>query len=156
MISSKKILGVLFFLLFGNFAQAITLSADLFSYDENRLNEEFKELDYLESLLIENSELTLAEIVEQNSAYEYLLVSENYFPAKVNGISATTQLHSFWWAFAFSLVGSYTIYGAVAGPITVGVIYFVSKKDKAETKKAIYGCLTGTVLGLGIRYLTTL
>ncbi len=156
MIYYKKILIVLIFVLFGNFIHAITLSADLFSYDENKLAEEFRELDYLENLIIENPGISIDEIIEQNSYYKYFLNSEISSPLGITEISAPGKIPSFWWAFSLSIVGSYTIYGAVAGPIAVGVVYFSTKKNKDETKKAIYGCLTGTVLGLGIRYLTTL
>lgn len=154
MIFVRKILIVIIFLTSGNIVHAITLNADLFSYDESKIAEEFKELDNLEKLLIEKPGITFNEIVEQNSAYKYFLYTENYSPLEITGISAPGKIPSFWWAFTFSIVGSYTLYGAVAGPIAVGVVYFTTDKNKTETKKAIYGCLTGTVLGLGLRYLT--
>ena len=154
MIFLKKILVVIIFLIVGNIVHAITLSADLFNYDESKISEEFKDLDILEKLLIENPGVTLNEIVEKNSAYQYLLYTGSYFPLGIAEISAPGKIPSFWWAFTLSIIGSYTLYGAVAGPIAVGVVYFATDKDKGETKKAIYGCLTGTVLGLGLRYLT--
>ncbi len=154
MILRKKFLILIISLLFGNLVHAITLSADLFSYDESKILEEFKDLDNLENFLIENPGITLNEIVEQNSAYTYFLYAENYSPFGITEISAPGKIPSFWWAFTFSIIGSYTLYGAVAGPIAVGVVYYSTDKNNAETKKAIYGCLTGTVLGLGIRYLT--
>jgi len=156
MIFQKKILILIVFLSFGNIVHAITLSADIFDYDESKISEVFKDLDILEKLLIENPGITFNEIVEQNSAYKYFLYRENYFPLGITEISAPGKIPSFWWAFTLSIIGSYTLYGAVAGPIAVGVVYFSTDKNRDETKKAIYGCLTGTVLGLGIRYLTTL
>ena len=156
MIFQKKTLIIIIFLSFGSMIRAIELNADLFSYDENRVAEEFKELDYLENLLIENPGTALSEIVEQNPNYKYFLYTENYSPLGITEISAPGRIPSFWWSFTISFVGSLTLYGAVAGPIAVGVVYFNTGKNKNETKKAIYGCLTGTVLGLGIRYIASL
>ena len=143
------------FLYFGGFAQATPLSAELFSYDEEKIKAEFAELDYLEKLIIENPEISLNEIVEQNSAYKYFLHTKNYSPLGIDEVAAPGNIPSFWWSFTFSIIGSYSLYGAVAGPISVGVVYFSTDKDNAETKKAIYGCITGTVLGFGIKYLTS-
>ena len=156
MVYTKRILVVFIFLIIGNYIQAISLSADLFNYDENKLIEEFAELDYLENLIVENPEMSFDEIIQQNSYYKLILNTKTRLPLECTEISAPGKIPSFWWAFSLSIVGSYTLYGAVAGPIAVGVVYFSTEKNKAETKKAIYGCLTGTVLGLGIRYLTTL
>ncbi len=141
MIFYKKILFIAILMLLQNSVLAINLSADLFSYDENKIAEEFKELANLEKLLLENPNLSNSEI---------------YSPLNITEISAPGKIPSFWWAFSLSIIGSYTLYGAVAGPIAVGVVYLNTHKNKQETKKAIYGCLTGTVLGLGIKYLTTL
>ncbi|MEN8119591.1 MAG: hypothetical protein ABFS35_04565 [Bacteroidota bacterium] len=154
MIVLRKFLIVIIILVIGNIVQAITLNADIFSYDESKISEEFKDLDNLEKLLIENPGITLNEIVEHYPDFSYFLYKENYSPFGITEISAPGKIPSFWWAFSFSIIGSYTLYGAVAGPIAVGVVYFSTDKNKAESKKAIYGCVTGTVLGFGIRYLT--
>ncbi len=156
MIFYKTILFIAILLLLQNSVLAINLSADLFSYDENKIAEEFKELANLEKLLLENANLSHSEIVNHNSGYNKYLYSEIYSPLNITEISAPGKIPSFWWAFSLSIIGSYTLYGAVAGPIAVGVVYLNTHKNKQETKKAIYGCLTGTVLGLGIKYLTTL
>jgi hypothetical protein len=151
----KRILVTISFLAFISIANAITLSADLFDYDENKIEQEFRELTILEAQLIENPNLTFDQILNQNPAYRYLLTSTEYSPFGITNISAPGKIPSFWWAFSLSIIGSYTLYGAVAGPIAVGVVYFSTEKNKEETKKAIYGCLTGTILGLGIRYIVS-
>jgi hypothetical protein len=152
---NKKI-GVIFILLvLTTGLKAITLSAELFDYNEKKVATEFAELDLLESMLIENPDLSISDIVFRFPQYAYLIENNQISPLGITNISAPGNIPSFWWAFSFSFVGSYFIYGAVAGPIAVGIVYFNTDKDKSETKKAIYGCLTGTVLGLGIRYVVS-
>ena len=151
----KKISTFLFFIALAINTQAITLSAELFDYDAEKVEATFASLNELEKLLIDNPDLTLADIAFRLPQYKYLL--ENNTPTPLNSLSieAPGNFPSFWFAFSLSLVGSYFIYSAVAGPIAVAIVYFNTDKDKTETKKAIYGCLTGTVLGLGIRYLVS-
>ena len=46
-----------------------------------------------------------------------------------------------------SAVGTYTLYGAGAGPIAVAIVYACKHGDRREVKLAIYGCLTGAAVG---------
>ncbi len=135
--------------------KAITLNAELFDYNEEKVAAEFSELNLLESMLIENPDLSLSDIAFRFPQYAYLLEDKEVLPFGNTQVAAPGNIPSFWWAFSFSFVGSYFIYGAVAGPIAVAIVYFNTDKNKPETKKAIYGCLTGTVLGLGIRYVVS-
>ncbi|MCF6242039.1 MAG: hypothetical protein L3J74_11920 [Bacteroidales bacterium] len=148
-----SILFILFFLTSG--LKAIPLSAELFDYNEDKIAAEFAELDLLENVLIENPNLSLSDIALRFPQYAYMIENSQVSPLGINQISAPGNISSFWWAFSFSFVGSYFIYGAAAGPIAVAIVYFNTGKNKPETKKAIFGCLTGTVLGLGIRYVVS-
>ena len=151
----KKIFILVLFFVFTNKISAITINAELFEYDEEKVEAAFADLDELENLLETNPEWTIADVAFRLPQYNYMLENVNPAPLGFTNISAPGNIPSFWWAFSFSIVGSYFIYSAVAGPIAVAIVYFNTDKDKAETKKAIYGCLTGTVLGLGIRYLVS-
>lgn len=151
----KKIFILVLFLVFTSKISAITINAALFEYDAEKVEAAFAGLDELEHLLEANPDWTIADVAFRLPQYSYMLENVNPVPLGLTGISAPGNFPSFWWAFSFSIVGSYFIYGAVAGPIAVAIVYFNTDKDKAETKKAIYGCLTGTVLGLGIRYLVS-
>ena len=150
-----KVLIVFFFVIISFSANAVNLNAKLFDYDEEKVKESFSELNQLENLLLQNPDLSLADIAFRFPQYSYMLEEETVNPLRVANMSAPGNFSSFWFAFSLSLVGSYFIYGAAAGPIAVAIVYFNSDKSKPETKKAIYGCLTGTVLGLGIRYLVS-
>ena len=151
----KKIFILILFLVFTSKISAITINAALFEYDAEKVEAAFAGLDELEHLLEANPDWTIADVAFRLPQYSYMLENVNPAPWGLTAISAPGNFPSFWWAFSFSIVGSYFIYGAVAGPIAVAIVYFNTDKDKAETKKAIYGCLTGTVLGLGIRYLVS-
>ncbi len=151
----RKFIFILTFTLCSMALKAITINAALFEYDAEKVEATFAGLDELEHLLEANPDWTIADVAFRLPQYSYMLENVNPAPLGLTGISAPGKIPSFWWAFSFSIVGSYFIYGAVAGPIAVAIVYFNTDKDKAETKKAIYGCLTGTVLGLGIRYLVS-
>jgi hypothetical protein len=148
----RKILLFLIFSLFIHKILAIEISADLFTYDEAKIDKEFEELSKLESLLKSNPEIFDIENSMKLISLNNYLNSNNYSMNSTTGIAAPGKLSSFWFTFAFSAIGTYTLYGAVAGPISVGIVYFSSNKDKAEVKKAIWGCVTGTLLGAGIKY----
>lgn len=60
------------------------------------------------------------------------------------------NIPSFWWSFVLSAIGAYTIYAIGLGPVSVLIVYFASKKNKIEVRKALWGWITGTILGLGI------
>jgi hypothetical protein len=49
-----------------------------------------------------------------------------------------------------SAAGTYTIYGAVLGPISVLVVYFASQRNKKEVRKSLWGWITGTIVGFGL------
>jgi len=130
---------------------AIDAVADLFTFDEKKLEAEFEELVKIENLVRENPTATLDELIlispdiEKHLSYYTIPFHDNY------EIKAPGKFPSFWFTLIFSSVGTYTLYGAVAGPIAVGIVYFSTHKDKIETKKAIWGCVTGTIIGAGIK-----
>lgn len=130
---------------------AIDINADLFTFDEKKVEAEFKELTKVENLVRENPSATIDQLIlispeiEKLIAYNTIPLYDNY------EISAPGKFPSFWFTLIFSAVGTYTLYGTVAGPIAVGIVYFSTHKDKIETKKAIWGCVTGTLIGAGIK-----
>ena len=149
----KKKYLILLVVIFASFNMfAIEINADLFSFDEKKIEKEFEELNKLEKIVISRPELSFNELVNLNPNFLKLSTDKIIFPQNSCFINEPGNIPSFWWSFGFSLVGSYSLYGAVAGPISVGIVYFSSKKDKIETKKAIWGCLTGTILGFGLKY----
>ncbi len=60
---------------------------------------------------------------------------------------------SFWFAFIVSAIGAYTIYGLVAGPLAVLLVYILAKGRKKEVMKSVWGWIAGTVTGLALWFL---
>ena len=71
-------------------------------------------------------------------------------------ISTTKKFPTFWVVFIISAIGAFTLYGLAAGLIALTIVYFATKGNKKETKKAFWGFLVGLVVGLGIKLLTFL
>jgi len=71
-------------------------------------------------------------------------------PKKRKRKLAPGNIPSFWWSFTLSAIGSYTIYGIGAGPISVLVVYFSTDANKKEVRRAMWGWITGTIVGLGL------
>jgi len=147
----KKIILIGLLVLQSAFSQAIELNADLFSYDEEKITAEFKELTDLEAIVNANPTATLEEIMNLCPHFKQSVNPSLITPYTLTQITAPGNFSSFWFTFALSAVGTYFIYGAVAGPISVGIVYFSTNKDRQETKKAIWGCLAGTIVGAGIK-----
>ncbi|MBR6177218.1 MAG: hypothetical protein IKQ70_04955 [Bacteroidales bacterium] len=64
------------------------------------------------------------------------------------------RMPTFLFTSIVSAVGTYTLYGAGAGPIAVAIVYACKHGDRREVKLAIFGCLTGAAVGGLIKWLT--
>jgi hypothetical protein len=147
----KKIIHIILLLLIVENIGATEISAGLFCIDEEKLSAQFAELKQLEAYILSFPEIPELETILHFPEYGNLNVLTNYTIAN-KSCMAPGRIPSFWFSFALSAVGTYSLYGAVAGPISVGIVYLAADKDKKEVKKAIWGCVTGTILGAGIKY----
>jgi hypothetical protein len=148
----KKTFLLLLVSFFATHLLAIELSADLFTYDESKYDKEFIELSHFDSLYrsYPDNFLSENELTPILTGNKPITCFKSFY-----GTTATAEpgkMPSFWFTFAFSSIGTYTLYGAVAGPISVGIVYLSSDNDKIEVRKAIWGCLSGTLIGAGIKY----
>lgn len=50
--------------------------------------------------------------------------------------------------FFISFIGGYTIYLAGLGLIAFGIVFFITKGDKKKSRRALWGFLSGTILGI--------
>ncbi len=64
------------------------------------------------------------------------------------------RMPTFLFTSMISAVGTYTLYGAGAGPIAVAIVYACKHGDRREVKLAIYGCLTGAAVGGFVKWLS--
>lgn len=151
----KKTLSLFLFLTTVLSTLAIEPGADLFSYDEEKINQEFKELSELEALILANPNASFEDIYAMCPHFKDLNSLELITPYSYKEITAPGNFPSFWFTFTFSAIGFYFFpYATIAAPVSVAIVYFSTKKDRTESKKALWGCLSGAVVGGGALLLT--
>ena len=64
------------------------------------------------------------------------------------------KMPTFLFVFSISAVGTYTLYGAGAGPVTAAIIYIATDGNRKHTRQAIWGCVTGMVVGGMVKWLS--
>ncbi len=150
----KTILLSIFLLVVGNVVFAfndtlLTHNDSLFFYNEIAINKQFEEIEDLENIIIANPD-TISYIVAEYDAKNVIL---NNTPLNPLQNLAPGILSSFWFTFVLSAIGTYTIYGIPAGPIGVTIVYFLSNGCSIETKRAIFGCIGGVIVGGAVKLL---
>ncbi len=107
-------------------------SKNIFSVDIDHVYAEMADLSQLESYL-NNNEATLSSLVEQNHYLVSNMKTESYGWHSMVGLAEPAMgIPSFLWGFCLGLPG-------------LAVVYFVTE-DSAETRKALWGCITSGVL----------
>jgi hypothetical protein len=109
-------------------------NADLFSYDQDQLNNEFTELNMLENYVKINEGITLTSLINENHPLIAGISLSNPFNPAIPFGEPPLGIPSFWW-------------GCCIGVWGIAVVYFVTE-DKDETKQALKGCVVGTLIGL--------
>jgi len=122
--------------------------AELFSFDENKITNEFQELQQLENLVLSNQSSDKTNF--DNLSKIIVFSGQNLFQPRET--LAPWGIPSFWWSFTIGLIGTYTLYGAGLGPVSVAVVYLVTNGNMEETKKSAWGCLVGSVIGGVFKY----
>jgi len=112
--------------------------------NKNLISNNFNVFDTLQFTIIEGKTDTI-------TFNDLEILSSNVNPLLLNSLESPGKLSSFWFTFVFAAVGTYTIYGAGAGVVAFGIVYLTSKGDKIESRKSIFGLITGTLVGAGIR-----
>jgi len=114
-----------------------------FILDENKLAIEFAGLSKLENFIEKNQGITLVEI-ENN--HHYLLKGILANPNNFKGMERTLRggetplgIPPFIWGLCLGIVGL--------------VLVAILAEEKELTKKALYGCIVGTAISLGLRFM---
>ena len=81
-------------------------------------------------------------------------INQKFSAADSIASSMPGRMPTFLFTSLVSAVGTYTLYGAGAGPIAVAIVYACKHGDRREVKLAIYGCLTGAAVGGFIKWLS--
>lgn len=103
--------------------------SDAFKVDKQQIQNEFTDLNALEQTVIDNNNMSLTELQQNN------LLPDNFSAMNFTNTNMMMEpplgIPGFWW-------------GCVLGVVGVLIVYFLSEKDKAETKQALIGCLVAT------------
>ncbi len=75
-------------------------------------------------------------------------------PVKFEKTCVPGRMPTFLFIFSISAVGTYTLYGAGAGPVTAAIIYIATDGNRKHTRQAIWGCVTGMVVGGVVKWLS--
>jgi hypothetical protein len=130
------------FLLAQNFSAYATESVSTFdesdfSYDEAMLLAELEELDALDAFVEVNEGITFSDL----ETSENLLVANMENAAAPMGMAGQGDdgpplgIPSFLW-------------GCVLGVVGMLIVYIMTDSDKAETKKALWGCVASTAVSV--------
>jgi quinol-cytochrome oxidoreductase complex cytochrome b subunit len=128
----KKLLVSVFLVFFAGFT-IFANDADLFKLDYNAVHSEFTQLNQLATMVTSNSDLTysMLKLSDGNLIESLRLVPESALPGGEK--NPVLGIPSFLWGCGLGVVGML-------------VVYIVSDKDKEETKKAMWGCITWTAV----------
>jgi hypothetical protein len=128
----KKLFVSVFLVLFAGFT-LLANDADLFSLDYNAVKSEFSQLDQLAAMVTSNTELTYSSLMITNSNMiaAMRLVPESL--PQTGEKNPVLGIPSFLWGCGLGVVGMLCV-------------YIISDQDKVETKKAMWGCVTWSVV----------
>ncbi|MFB6342733.1 hypothetical protein ACE1ET_13475 [Saccharicrinis sp. FJH62] len=139
-----KIASVLMALVLFNaqtFAGALSFSSsdlsneaqEVLNFSEDAIYAAFSEIEDVTSL-ISQSDVTYEELASQDVANLELVSSSSSLPLSADGeVGPPLGIPSFLWGCLLSWVG-------------LLIVYFLTDRDKDETRKALWGCIISTLL----------
>ena len=100
--------------------------------------EEFSQINKIEAFIEANPQTTLAELKNKDSELIQGIELLDNTEAVVNSaVKDMPLLSGFWWGCCLGVVG-------------LALVYFVTDKDRDQTRKALIGCLIATLVwGIG-------
>ena len=100
--------------------------------------EEFSQINKIEAFIEANPQTTLAELKNKDSELIQGIELLDNTDAVVNSaVKDMPLLSGFWWGCCLGVVG-------------LALVYFVTDKDRDQTRKALIGCLIATLVwGIG-------
>jgi len=114
----------------------VTFDESVFSYDEDLLMAELSDINKLDVYVEANEGITLDELSREGSP----LIANMEGTASPMGMAGSDEngepplgIPSFLWGCVFGIIG-------------LLIVYIATENDKAEAKKAMWGCLTSTVV----------
>lgn len=119
-------------LIFGLASASYSENRDLFSINEDQIFTEMSDLIELENYLATNM-TSLSDLISSNNVLvANISTSSTGLMSIANFGEPPLGIPSFLWGFCLGVPG-------------LAIVYFVAE-DKAETKKALWGCIVGTAI----------
>ena len=130
----KKLFVSIFSLVLSAGTTLFANDSDLFKLDYSAVKAEFSQLDQLETMVTSNADVTYSNLMLTNSGLvaSMRLVPESLLPG--GDKYPVLGIPSFLWGCGLGIVGMLCV-------------YIISDQDKVETKKALWGCITWTLVG---------
>jgi hypothetical protein len=139
----KKLLSIALVLVFTLTGRVMASDAELFKVDDQKINNEFSDLNKLENFVNANEGVTLEEVQANNVN---VLDGLNENPESFQGMGSTLR------GGGDSPLGIPPfVWGLCLGWVGILIVYFVAE-DRELTKKAFYGCLVGGLV-YGVIYI---
>ncbi len=107
------------------------------AFDDAEIYDAFAGMADLDQYLATNTNKTYTDVSKENCAL-------------LNGVSATTSLPLSASSDQEALGIPSFLWGCVFGIIGLLVVYLMTDNNKEQTKKALYGCIVGTVVSVGL------
>jgi hypothetical protein len=108
----------------------VATAAEPINFDAQNIDTEFEQLNKIEKFVQNNEGTTLDNLKSQNSE----LLADIKIEADTASVVASSDLPAgipaFWWGCILSWIG-------------LILVYVITDKDNAQTKKALLGCLVG-------------
>lgn len=105
---------------------SLSFASEPLNYEPQKINTEFEQLNKIEQYVQMNEGTTL-ESLKNNALLENIKITDNASSSIVSG-DLPAGIPAFWWGCVLSWVG-------------LILVYVITDKDNAQTKKALLGCL---------------
>lgn len=114
---------------FGGFAKDELLN------ESAKFNTEFAEIDKVEAFMQANPDASLESIAQTNpELLKNISLETETNLSSLKGEGLPGNIPAFVWGCCLSVLG-------------LGIVYFTTDNDKAQVKKALFGCLVGGAIG---------
>lgn len=119
----------------GNAASVVTFDESVFSFDEELLFAELEELNELDAFVETNEGITYSELENEGSLLLTNIENTAAPMGMAEGGEPPLGIPSFLWGCVFGVVG-------------LLIVYIMTDSDMDETKKALWGCVASTAVGV--------
>jgi hypothetical protein len=119
----------------GNAASVVTFDESVFSFDEELLFAELEELNELNAFVETNEGITYSELENESSLLLTNIENSAAPMGMAEGGEPPLGIPSFLWGCVFGVVG-------------LVIVYIMTENDMDETKKALWGCVASTAVGV--------